>query len=83
MKGSISLLSKQAPALLLCLAAAVLSQSASAADTQLNITGNIKASPCKVNVPTGGLMWIWGRILWLRHYRVPAQPQSGSLSLLK
>ena len=55
MKGTMSLLNKKAPAVLLCLAAAVLSQSASAADAQLNITGNIKASPCKVNVPTGGV----------------------------
>ncbi|MEB8293577.1 fimbrial protein [Klebsiella michiganensis] len=55
MKGTMSLLNKKAPTLLLCLAAIVLSHSASAADNQLNITGNIKASPCKVNVPTGGV----------------------------
>jgi len=45
---------RKAPALLLCLAAAVLSHSATA-DTQLNITGTIKASPCKVDVPAGGV----------------------------
>lgn len=45
---------RKAPALLLCLAAAMLSHSASA-DTQLNITGTIKASPCKIDVPAGGV----------------------------
>lgn len=36
------------------LIAAMLFQTASA-DTQLNITGTIKASPCNVNVPVGGV----------------------------
>lgn len=43
-----------APALMLSLAAAMLSFEASA-NTQINITGTIKASPCNINVPTGGL----------------------------
>jgi len=38
---------RKAPALLLCLAAGMLSYSANA-DTVLNITGTIKASPCKI-----------------------------------
>ncbi|MEH0888286.1 fimbrial protein [Enterobacter sp. UNJFSC 003] len=42
------------PALMLLLAAVVLSSPASA-DTQLNITGNIKASPCSLDLPAGGL----------------------------
>lgn len=42
------------PALMLWLAAVVLSSPASA-DTQLNITGNIKASPCSIDLPSGGL----------------------------
>ncbi|QGU12669.1 type 1 fimbrial protein [Leclercia sp. J807] len=45
---------RKAPALLLCLAAGMLSYSANA-DTQLNITGTIKASPCKIDVPAGGV----------------------------
>lgn len=45
---------KQASVLLLCLAAATLS-SLAVADTQLNIRGTIKASPCDINVPTGGV----------------------------
>lgn len=45
---------RKAPALLLGLAAVIASHSA-IADTQLNITGTIKASPCTINVPTGGV----------------------------
>lgn len=47
-------LKRKAPALLLCLVAATHSHSVSA-DTQLNITGTIKASPCKIDVPAGGV----------------------------
>lgn len=36
-------------------AAFVLTSQAAKADTIMNITGNIKASPCSINVPTGGL----------------------------
>lgn len=42
------------PALMLWLAAVVLSSPVNA-DTQLNITGNIKASPCSIDLPSGGL----------------------------
>lgn len=41
-------------ALMLWLAAVVLSTPVRA-DTQLNITGNIKASPCSIDLPSGGL----------------------------
>ncbi|SFN24416.1 minor fimbrial subunit [Izhakiella capsodis] len=42
------------PALILWLVASILSSPVSA-DTQLNITGRIKSSPCKVDLPTRGL----------------------------
>lgn len=44
----------KASALILWLAATMLSISAKA-DTQLNITGHIQASPCNINLPGGGL----------------------------
>lgn len=43
------------PALMLWLAAAAALSSPASADTQLNITGNIKASPCSIDLPSGGL----------------------------
>ena len=56
MKGLTAFLTHKgrAPALLLGLAVSTMCQSASA-DTILNITGNIKASPCSVSLPSGGL----------------------------